>query len=120
LATGSGFFDPINIPQDIITGIVATFVGLVILFCIKPRLTIELVRSFHTRSSGERSGRVTFVVTNKGAMQVIEVEARLFRVDVSVSPPTREPLDLRTSELFQLSGWANLITAALGDSWVEA
>jgi hypothetical protein len=105
-AIGSGFFEPINIPQDIITGIVATFIGLVILFSIKPRLVIELVQPSPTRSPSEGTCRATFVVTNKSAMQVIEVEARLFRVDVSVSPPTRAPVHLRTSELFQLSGWA--------------
>ena len=39
-------------------------------------------------------------------MQVVEVEARLFKVDVSVDPPTREPVKLRTPGLFQLSGRA--------------
>jgi hypothetical protein len=106
LATQSGFFEPINIPQDIITGIVATFIGLAILFYIKPRLDIQLLQPSTIKSSTERSGKAAFVVKNKGAMQVVEVEAKLFKVDVSVFPSRRELVDLTTSELFQLSGWA--------------
>jgi hypothetical protein len=38
----SGFFEADTIPQDMVTGVVVTFIGLVILFSIKPRLKIKL------------------------------------------------------------------------------
>ncbi len=128
LATASGFFEPAHIPQDVITGIVTTFIGLALLFCVKPSLDIRFpkaeksprrggIRFTRTRpavdirpsgptSSTEPVGTAAFVVTNRGVMQVVEVEARLFKVDVSVDPPTREPVKLRTPGLFQLSGRA--------------
>jgi hypothetical protein len=90
----SGFFEADTIPQDMVTGVVVTFIGLVMLFSIKPRLKIEL------RGSRENP---FFLVRNRGLMQVIEIRAKLFKIDTSQTR-TREILQLRVSELFQLSG----------------
>jgi hypothetical protein len=90
----SGFFEVDTIPQDMVTGVVVTFIGLVILFSIKPRLKIEL--------GGSRENPI-FLVRNRGLMQVIEIRAKLFKIDTSQTH-TRETLQLRVPELFQLSG----------------
>ena len=90
----SGIFEADRIPQDMITGIIVTLIGLVILFSIKPRLKIEL--------RGSRDNPI-FLVRNQGLMQVIEIRAKLFRIDTSQTH-TREALMLRVPELFKLSG----------------
>lgn len=58
----SGIFEADRIPQDMLTGIIVTLIGLVILFSFKPRLKIEL------RGSGDNP---IFLVRNRGIVQVI-------------------------------------------------
>ena len=98
-STMSDWFDAKRIPQDFLTGIIVTIIGLAILFRVKPRMSIDLV---HAKSESQEA--YTFRVTNSTRMQVIEVKARVFIVDASTDPPTRRALQLKVSELFQLSG----------------
>ena len=90
----SGLLEAERIPQDMVTGVVVTFIGLVILFSFKPRLKIEL---------GGSRGNPFFLVRNRGLVKVIEIEARIFKIDTSQTH-ARETLQLRIPELFQLSG----------------
>ncbi len=92
--TASGLFEADTIPQDLVTGVIVTLIGLVILFSIKPRLKVEL--------QGSRKNPI-FLVRNIGLMQVIEIKAKLFKINTSQTH-TREALSLRVDELFQLSG----------------
>lgn len=92
--TASRFFDADKIPQDLVTGVIVTLIGLVILFSIKPRLKVEL--------QGSRKDPI-FLVRNIGLMQVIEIKAKLFKINTSQTH-TREAINLRVNELFQLSG----------------
>jgi hypothetical protein len=91
----SALFDANSIPQDLVTGVIVTLLGLLILFSFKPRLSIE------PRGSREEP---SFLIANKGLMQVIEIRAKLFNIDRSKTPAKREPLELVVSELFQLPG----------------
>ena len=88
--TASGLFEVDTIPQDLVTGVIVTLIGLVILFSFKPRLTVEL--------QGSRKDPI-FLIRNVGFMQVIEIKAKLFKIDTSQTH-TRETLDLRVPELF--------------------
>jgi hypothetical protein len=90
----SRMFDADKIPQDVLTGIIVTLIGLVILFLIKPRLTIEL--------QGSRKDPI-FLVRNAGFMQVIEIRAKLLKIDTAQTH-TRQAVNLRVPELFQISG----------------
>jgi uncharacterized protein len=101
----SSWVEARTIPRDLIIGIIGTFIGLVILFSIKPKLKIEL----------DPDGG--FRVTNKGLRQVIDVKARLFRVDGS-GKRLRHKIDLANDELFSIRGWlsrSNVYLETTGD-----
>lgn len=102
----SAWFDGQHVPQDLVTGVLVTLIGLLILFAIKPRLTVAL--DIYRPAQGEPAKPAYgFRVTNAGRAPVIEIKARLFRVDTNSRPPAREPVALKTDELFQLPGrWA--------------
>ena len=118
----SSWIDTDSIPQDLIEGVVTTFIGLVILFSIKPRLRIDLhrpdtkpdgkpgpSREPQETSGGDGSGPKEdepseifgFRVTNKRLSRVIEVRARLLRIR---RHGQRKTIDLIADELFELRG----------------
>jgi hypothetical protein len=98
--TASGLFNADQIPQDLVTGVVVTLIGLVLVFSIKPRLTIGL--------DPTTNDQLAFIVCNTGRMQVIEIRAKLFWIDTA-GLRTRHPIGLEISELFQLSGtWTSV------------
>ena len=102
----SEWFGGPRIPQDLITGVIVTLIGLVILFAIKPRLQID-PRIWANEEERKKKAGYGFHVSNKGRVLVIEIKARLFKVDESTKPPTREEIALKMPELFQLRGkWA--------------
>ena len=94
-----------TIPRDLVIGVIGTFVGLLILFWFKPRLSIRLESGAASNSTGDGSpSDFQFRVTNTGFLQVIEVKAKLFRIDVHTEPSTRYPINLKVDELFQIRG----------------
>jgi hypothetical protein len=97
-----------TIPQDLILGVIATFVGLVILFSIKPRLKIDPLpvegeAEDKTSATGDddRSETFSFRVKNRRLRKVIEVKVRLLRIRKEGS---RKKIDLVDDELFELRG----------------
>ncbi|MBV9093495.1 MAG: hypothetical protein JO132_06415 [Streptosporangiaceae bacterium] len=103
----SEWFEGSHIPQDLITGVVVTLIGLLILFAIKPKLQIDPKIWEPSEEEKKNKGGYGVHVINKSRVAVIEIEARLFKVNDKTSPPTREPICLKTPELFRLrSKWA--------------
>ena len=116
-AAESPWVDVHAIPQDLIEGVVSTFIGLMILFSIKPRLKIELLpvqrkdqsetsdtgngEPSEKSASDPRSETFRFKVTNQRLRKVTEVKVRLWRVTRAGS---RQAIDLVVDELFELRG----------------
>ena len=97
----SAYFEAQKIPQDLVTGIVVTLIGLIVLFSVKPKLSIDNNVILPSVSDKASHG---FSVTNRGLLSVIEVKAKLFTVDTSKEPRTRTYIELEFDELFQLAG----------------
>ena len=76
----SAYFEFQRIPQDLITGVVVTLIGLCLLFTVKPRLSID--EQVKPPSSPDGTD-YRFSVINRGLVTVIEVKAKLFTVDYS-------------------------------------
>ena len=108
----SAWFDAQRIPQDLVTGVVVTLIGLLILFAVKPRLRIN--SKVYQPTPSETDAAWGFDVTNEGRFPVIEVKARLFKISEKTKPPTRDRIALRTEELFQLRGTWNAKSARSG------
>jgi hypothetical protein len=112
-AISSPWIDVHTIPQDLIEGVVATFIGLVILFSIKPRLKIELLPVGRKAKGNESdtgndqpSETFSFRVTNRRWRKVTEVRVRLLRIPRGGA---RQKIDLTYDELFELRGrWSPL------------
>jgi hypothetical protein len=108
----AAWFDARAIPQDLIEGVVTTFIGIAILFLIKPRLEIRLAapRRTASRQDDERSDKFSFRVTNVGRLKAVEIKVRLLKVR-RYGP--RKKIDLVTDELFELRGqWSPLTPSA--------
>jgi hypothetical protein len=103
----SRFFDPGVIPQDLVAGIIAAFIGLVILYSLKPHLVVEPVKP----KVPSEKGQLTFLVTNRGLIKVNEVRASLYEVREPGDIPARYPIELAISELFELPGRLSLRAA---------
>jgi hypothetical protein len=103
----SRFFDPGIIPQDLVAGVIATFIGLVILYSFKPHLVIEPVKP----AVPSEKGQLTFLVTNRGLIKVNEVRASLYEVREPRDIQSRYPIELVISELFELPGILSLRAA---------
>jgi hypothetical protein len=103
----SRFFDPGIIPQDLVAGVIATFIGLVILYSFKPHLVIEPVKP----EMPSEKGQLTFLVTNRGLIKVNEVRASLYEVREPGDIQTRYPIELVISELSELPGILSLRAA---------
>ena len=119
----SPWIDADSIPQDLIEGVITTFIGLMILFSIKPRLRIDLNPEETAKAKSDerpkalsgggpvkqgpkRSENFRFRVTNTRLSKVIEVRARLLRIR---RPGARTPIGLVDEELFELRGhWSPL------------
>ena len=99
-----------SIPQDLIEGVIATFIGLVILFSIKPRLRIKLAEAEErakgtTAADKQPSENFRFRVTNRRLRKVVEVKVQLLRIQGG----WRHKIDLVYNELFELRGkWSPL------------
>lgn len=130
-AVASPWIDGHAIPQDLIEGVISTFIGLLILFSIKPRLRIEFLpvlgmakvkisgvtgdkqpetpaddQQAETADDEQRSETFKFKVTNRRLRKVVEVKIRLWRVRKVGS---RQAIDLVVDELFELRGnWSPL------------
>jgi hypothetical protein len=106
-AAASSWIDANTIPQDLIEGIVTTFIGLLILFAIKPLLKIE---PFQLKEG------LGFRVSNCGLRRVVEVRVRLLRIGQG---KPRETINLVYDELFEIRGnlsplkpaWRSLLRA---------
>jgi hypothetical protein len=115
IADGSpppSWIDIHSVPQDLIIGVVTTFIGLLILFSIKPRLEVEPKpclppnkgeKTTTDVSRDERSPTLGFTVTNKGLRKVLEVQVRLFRID-RTETFDRHKISLDIEELFEIRG----------------
>ncbi len=103
----SAYFEAQRIPQDLVTGVVVTIIGLITLFMVKPKLSID----HHVKppSSSDRAD-YGFSVTNYGLLTVIEVKAKLFTVDSSKGFSSRTYIELEFDEIFKLSGQITKIT----------
>jgi len=104
------------IPQDLIEGVITTFVGLVILFSIKPRLKIRLEPEKRGTSAGNDSGQqpsaFCFKVTNRRLRKVVELEARL--LCIHEGGMRREEIELTCNKLFELRGKWSPLKPSLG------
>jgi len=92
--------------------VVTTFIGLLILFSIKPRLEVELKSRLPKNeaapatadgSRDQRSPTLGFTVTNKGLRKGLEVQTRLFRID-RTETFERYKICLDVDELFEIRG----------------
>jgi hypothetical protein len=87
-------------------GLLASLLWVLVLFCIKPRLKVEV----ETRGSKNQSGGGwAFSVTNRSLVRAVQVQARLWHiVPVKEGFPTRTAVELKADTLFQLNGrWAS-------------
>jgi hypothetical protein len=91
-----------EIVSGLAIGLLASLVWLLILFAIKPRIKLDL--EYRNRNSGP-SGGWAFVVINSSKVSAVQVQARLWKLQkVSSDYPTRDRIDLKHEELFQLNG----------------
>jgi hypothetical protein len=95
----------VSVIVSLVVGVLGSLIWLLVLFCIKPRLTVE-VRGRRLR--GQPVPGVAFVVTNNSLASAVQLQARLWRVSPDDGYPTRSPVALRNGELFRLNGsWAS-------------
>lgn len=59
----SAYFEAQKIPQDLVTGVLVTLIGLTVLFMVKPKLSID--QHVKPPSSSDRAD-YGFSVTNRG------------------------------------------------------
>jgi hypothetical protein len=104
------------IPQDLIEGVITTFLGLVILFSIKPRIKIRLEPEKRGTNAGDDSGQQSpafcFKVTNRRLRKVVELEARLLWIHDGGM--RREEIELTCNKLFELRGKWSPLKPSLG------
>jgi hypothetical protein len=88
-------------------GLLASLLWVLVLFCIRPRLKVEV----QTRTSQGQSGGDgwAFSVTNRSFVRSVQVQARLWHIaPVKDGYPTRTAVELKIDTLFQLNGrWAD-------------
>jgi hypothetical protein len=87
-------------------GLLASLLWVLGLFCIKPRLKIEVQKR---GSKDQPAGGWAFNVTNTSLVRAVQVQARLWHIEPEKDGlPTRTAVELKIDTLFQLNGrWAS-------------
>jgi hypothetical protein len=102
-------------------GLLASLLWVCALFCVKPRLSVEIKpRGPAGPSAG---GGWVFTVTNRSWARAVQVQARLWSIELKGDYQDRTPVALKVDTLFQLNGrWAasrrneQQVSAGIGDN----
>jgi hypothetical protein len=101
-------------------GLLASLLWVCALFCVKPRLSVEIKPR---GSDGPSVGGWVFTVTNQSWARAVQVQARLWSIEPRGDYQDRTPVTLKVDTLFQLNGrWASSrrdeqqVTAGVGDN----
>jgi hypothetical protein len=87
---------------SLVIGLIASLIWVLLLFWIKPRLTVEVTRR---RFKKQPAHGWAFTVTNSSRVTAVQVQARLWRITPNKGGyTTRTPVKLKTETLFQLPG----------------